>query len=251
MTLPVVIRGIHISQDVEGRYRLNDLHQAAGGEPRHRPNRWIENQQTIEMVQELTDAGIPASPIETIKGGLLQGTYACKELVYAYATWISPAFFLHVIRTFDAVVTEQPQPAQSHTPSPMEQQTNTIMALTKTMMNMVPGLKPGIAIAKALNAVTLNTGLDVSALRELLPPSEHPTEALLNATQLGKRLGISGQKVNRYLADAGLQQRDDQGNWILTPTGSLHAEAMPFERNGHTGYQVVWRETVIPLIETH
>lgn len=249
MTQPIIIRGIHISQDAEGRYRLNDLHKAAGSEERHKPSNWKDNAQTVELVQELTEGGI--SPLAVQKGGVTSGVYACKELVYAYATWISPAFFLHVIRTFDAVVTEQPQPDQSHTPSPMEQQTNTIMALTKTMMSMVPGLKPGIAIAKALNAVTVNTGLDVSALRELLPPSEHPTEALLNATQLGKRLGISGQKVNRYLADAGLQQRDDQGNWILTPTGSLHAEAMPFERNGHTGYQVVWRESVILLIETH
>lgn len=119
------------------------------------------------------------------------------------------------------------------------------------IVGAVPGVKPGIVAAATLTCIHEATGIPVEAMRRALPPSEHPTEALLNATQLGKRLGISGQKVNRCLADAGLQQRDDQGNWILTPTGSLHAEAMPFERNGHTGYQVVWRESVIPLIETH
>ncbi len=42
--------------------------------------------------------------IKVVRGGSKRGTYACKELVYAYATWISAKFFLQVIRTFDAVI---------------------------------------------------------------------------------------------------------------------------------------------------
>ena len=86
------------------RYCLNDLHRAAGGERRHEPTLWRNLQQTGELVQLLSDTGIPVS---VIKGGAGQGTFVCKELVYSYAMWISPEFNLKVIRTFDAAVSQQ------------------------------------------------------------------------------------------------------------------------------------------------
>ena len=100
----MVIDGVTVRRDPEGRYCLNDLHRAAGGERRHEPTLWRNLQQTGELVQLLSDTGIPVS---VIKGGAGQGTFVCKELVYSYAMWISPEFNLKVIRTFDAAVSQQ------------------------------------------------------------------------------------------------------------------------------------------------
>lgn len=102
------IANVGIKQDEQGRYCLNDLHRAAGGEQRHRPKYWLENKQTAELIEELSKDGIP--PIQA-KQQL--GTFVAKQLVYAYAMWISPAFHLKVINTFDAVATNQlTNPAQ-------------------------------------------------------------------------------------------------------------------------------------------
>ncbi|WP_082887908.1 KilA-N domain-containing protein [Eikenella sp. NML03-A-027] len=63
----------------------------------------------MELVDEVSKSENPAlkenqQVIQIVHGGSKRGTYACKELVYAYATWISAKFFLQVIRTFDAVI---------------------------------------------------------------------------------------------------------------------------------------------------
>lgn len=101
----LTITGIGIRQDADGRYSLNDLHRAAGGEQRHQPRYFLANQQTVELIAELGDSG---NPLSVVRGGADQGTYAARELVYAYAMWISPAFHLQVIRAYDALATRPP-----------------------------------------------------------------------------------------------------------------------------------------------
>ncbi|MDR2506938.1 MAG: KilA-N domain-containing protein [Candidatus Accumulibacter sp.] len=82
----------------DGLYSLNDFHKASGGETSQRPGEFIRNQQTQDLIAEISTAGIPA--VHVINGGPKRGTYACRELVIAYAAWISAAFHLKVIRVF-------------------------------------------------------------------------------------------------------------------------------------------------------
>ncbi|MDQ8996306.1 phage antirepressor KilAC domain-containing protein [Acinetobacter soli] len=110
----IAIDGIEIRTDAQGRFCLNDLHKASGNERKNEPGLFLSNKQTQDLVQELITTGNPVvqknHPVSVINGGNARGTYVVKELVYSYAMWISAAFNLKVIRTFDAVATGQIQP---------------------------------------------------------------------------------------------------------------------------------------------
>lgn len=83
-------------------YSLNDLHQAAGNDAKYKPVEFLRAEPTKALLTELQKVGNSHLFIKTTKGRN-GSTYVCKELVYAYAMWISAAFMLQVIRVFDAV----------------------------------------------------------------------------------------------------------------------------------------------------
>ncbi len=106
----LIISNTSIRQDLEGRYCLNDLHEAAGKDKKHQPANFLRLDNTKELQAEI-DRSSDLRNVNSIQGGRKQGTYVAKELVYAYAMWISPAFSLKVIRAYDNQTTSQPQNA--------------------------------------------------------------------------------------------------------------------------------------------
>ena len=112
------------------------------------------------------------------------------------------------------------------------------------------GVKHGIALATCINVAEKHYSIDFSEVKGLLPPAKHEI-CQMNATQLGKFIAeekhiekISAQKVNQVLLEQGLQEKDENGSYRLTEKGKKYAEAMPYERNGHTGYQIKWSSAV-------
>lgn len=108
-TLTVLTTEIRL---LDGLYSLNDLHRAAGSDKAQQPANFLRLDQTQALIAELNSSDVRITPTRVIKGnradGLPQGTYVCRELVYAYAMWISPKFNLAVIRAFDALATQPP-----------------------------------------------------------------------------------------------------------------------------------------------
>lgn len=127
-------------------------------------------------------------------------------------------------------------------PTPTHDRVSAILLIGEAVAK-VPGVKPGIAAAATLTCIQVNTGITTEVLRRALPSANEPICAL-NATQIGKLLNRSAKATNQLLAACGFQFRNDRDEWELTEAGEAWAEAMPYSRNGHSGYQILWNPAV-------
>lgn len=94
-----VIAGVEISTDEQGRFNLNALHKASGGEKKNGPSYWLALDSSKELIVELVEKYSTEIPVET-KEGRAGGTFAHELLAVSYAGWISPAFQLKVNQVF-------------------------------------------------------------------------------------------------------------------------------------------------------
>lgn len=132
--------------------------------------------------------------------------------------------------------------AISALPAPTQDRVTSLLLIGEAVAK-VPGVKVGIAMAATLTCIHENTGLAIETLRRALPAANEPI-CSLNATQLGKLVGLSAKTTNLRLANLGLQVRNERDEWELTEPGEAWAEAMPYSRNGHSGYQILWNPSV-------
>ena len=132
-------------------------------------------------------------------------------------------------------------------PAPTQDRVSSLLLIGDAVAK-VPGVKAGIAMAATLTCIQENTGLVIETLRRALPAANEPT-CSHNATQLGKLVGSSAKATNQRLAALGLQFRNERDEWELTDAGKAWAEAMPFSRNGHSGYQILWNPAVVDQLK--
>jgi len=99
----LVINNTTITRDADGRFSLNDLHTASGGEAKTKPALFMQNKNFKDFADILKVDNPTFKPVSKKQGRYNGGTWVCKELVYKYAMWVNPSFELKVIRTFDAI----------------------------------------------------------------------------------------------------------------------------------------------------
>jgi hypothetical protein len=247
MTEIVQHKGITIAKtlvavDKEGRFCLNDLHRASGAESRHQPAFFFRRPEIQELEAELNSA--PAQSLPTITTqGRNGGTYVCKELVYAYAMWISAKFHLEVIRTFDAVATGQ-APAAARTRSAVSpaKEFRAIFGIARLI-----GLDKNAAAISANQGTAALTGINMLQLMERTHLATPEQEICFTPTEMGRRFVKSAKDFNQLLAQAGLQEQI-AGHWVPTAKGRAHAVVLDTGKAHSSGtpiQQVKWRDSVL------
>lgn len=99
----LIVAGIAIPRDAEGRYDLNFFHQASeyAKDAGYAPSRWVRLKTSKKLVQALEHQKPEmASALEVKNGGEHPGTYAHELLAVSYAGWISAEFQLKVNQAF-------------------------------------------------------------------------------------------------------------------------------------------------------
>ena len=102
-TAEIVVAGVVLLQDEEGRYSLSALHLASGAKPHKRPQFWLEKTSTQELINELDTEfkrDLGKSSLEVVVGGNAPGTFVHELLAISYAGWVSPKFQLRVNQVF-------------------------------------------------------------------------------------------------------------------------------------------------------
>ncbi|ECC4541347.1 DNA-binding protein [Salmonella enterica] len=190
---PPVICDIEIITDPEGRFCLNSLHRASGGDNRKRPSLWLTNKQAQELIEELSrNSCLGQEVIKTLKGGINPGTFAHELLAVEYAGWISPAFRLKVNQTFidyrSGRLSPSPLNAMPQTFSEALRLAADLAEEKERLVNKVQKMEPDVhalhLIAKADGSLTIT-----SAAKHLQVQPSKLFEYLCNLRWIYKRPG--------------------------------------------------------------
>lgn len=237
-----VIAGISITTDKEGRYNLNALHKASGGEKKNNPSYWLSLQGTQELIleleQQLSDTEISVSVVQSIKGGLNQGTFAHELLAVSYAGWISPKFQLMVNQVFldykKGELKNILKPSKSYLPEYRQAKAIelSVRALDKMFSNL-PHLSE--QSKQAIYADTINPIAGKNVIP--LPKLENKT---FSASEVGELLGVSSNKIGRIANELSLKT-EEYGIFVLDKSRSSDKQVESFRYN----------EKAIDVIKNH
>lgn len=219
----IVIDNTKIKQDSQGRYCLNDLHRASGGNPIHAPSQFLRLKGTKDFVSVLDNHNANLhSALEIINGGTNQGCYAVEKLVYKYAAWINTEFEVKVYDTFDKVVKGKLRPNQT---------------------SLIPqSFSEALMLAAQLQAEKEQNAPKVEAFDRLATA----TEGAMNLTNAAKHLQMQPRAFNQFLfAHGWIYKRTVGSAWIAYQDKLQHGY---LEHKAHSVTQPDGTEKIYPQV---
>ena len=133
-------------------------------------------------------------------------------------------------------------------PNSQEDKLRTLLLMRKHLAS-IPGVRQGILESATLRTAERWIGLPSEELRLALPPVKDNVHTH-NPTKIGKLMGMTGAQANQWLYAAGLQRPSNgRDTWELTEKGKQWAESIPYTKNGHSGYQILWNPAVVEYLK--
>lgn len=196
-----MIAGVEITTDEAGRFNLNALHKASGGEKKNGPSYWLALDTTKSLIDALGHKlGDTEIPVSVIKGGLSQGTFAHELLAISYAGWISPAFQLQVNQVFLDYRTGKLQPVAPVDPMAVLNDPAAMRGLLLTYSEKVLALEEKVEEAKPV----------IAAFERIAV-----ADGSMNMTEAAKALQVQPSKLKAALiAGRWIYKRAGARNWL-------------------------------------
>ncbi|MDE9495696.1 KilA-N domain-containing protein [Xenorhabdus bovienii] len=228
-----VIAGVEITTDSEGRFNLNALHKASGGDNAKRPSLWLSNKQAQELAEELSrNSCLGQEVIKTVRGGINPGTFAHELLAVEYAGWISPKFRLQVNQTFidyrsGKLAPASPEKSKSGLPEYRRARTLKMSVdAVSSLFALMPNLSNEAKQCAAANIVNPIVGFEAVPLPAL-------EEKYYTAGEVGKMLEVSANKIGRVANGHNLKNKQ-HGKFFLDKSAhsDKQVEAFRYNENG-------------------
>lgn len=219
---------------------------------------------TESGAQIVTPENLVIADVDAIGGNA--GTWGHPLVAIEVARWISPGFGVWCNQHIKTLIetgstTIAPQPAPQFTPQSQQPQLPQVTSIALAGLDAAlsgvinPGLLAGVKL-NAIAALHPETNLALEEGRKFLSHATVSQGQLLTPTELGKRLGVSGKKVNQLLIDRGLQTKNpDQhkGAAAYLPTSKgLEFSEFTFatgRKRDNTSYQhIKWYPSVERLL---
>lgn len=211
MSALMLIEDTLIRQDGDGRYCLNDLHKAAvakgTADNGQQPSRFLRSAQVTRFVDKLSESQKRLS-VESIRGGVNQGTYADELVAIRYAAWIDTDFELEVYNSFRQKVSDRAYGGKGLENKHQAEALKIAAEAAGLVMQYLPNL--GEASKQCLVASFVNpiAGYDAIALPRV-------EVKFYTTTELAEATGITPQMVGR-LANGHSMKRDEFGEYRLS-----------------------------------
>lgn len=224
-------------------------------------NDWLRLKATEDMLNEVSsETGIPATTLILVnKGGIAneQGTWIHEELILELASWLNVKFRRWTQQQIATLLREgkvevKQKVVKTQIPyNPAEVLKDTVSEYNQMIEELGLNIPKEIILSVGITTASKISGVSYDEVKALTnkqdEESYHTPSALLG------NLKIKRNRTNETLVLLGLQIKGTTSMqpYILTELGKEYGVERSYNNNGHQGYEIKYKSSLINFIKEH